>query len=308
MDPFQKQASTNEEDVILLVVSKGLPDFIRNTLTSIRRCGATARICIALPQIALAEVKVAASGFQNVQFVFLEEISAVDYSDMSKYFDYGSKEFRRFMGSKWRAIRFLLESGFARVIYTDVDVAWIRNPLPLIKQTLKCYEIAIQTEGVETFPPDYCCGFMSFRDSEFVIGLLKQLEALQPDTEAIGDQAVFNRLVASSNDLLYRIHGLSELLFANGLSAAKTSVIDDVLVANVRPMIFHANWTVGIENKHLLLQRTGNWLIDQIPKGSFDKKHALARAIVWVLGPVGRPIAQRIFKNSRFAYLTVPPE
>ena len=71
---------------------------------------------------------------------------------MTKYFNYGSEEFCRFMTSKWIAIRFLLQCGFARVIYTDVDVASIRNPLPLLKQALEYYEIAIQTGSRGEFP------------------------------------------------------------------------------------------------------------------------------------------------------------
>jgi hypothetical protein len=300
MDRFQDQANINKGEVILFVVSKGLSDFIQNTITSIRRCGVTTTICIALPRNALAEVKVAASDFQNVEFVFLEEICGFDYSAMTKYFDYDSEEFCHFMTSKWIAIRFLLQCGFARVIYTDVDVAWIRNPLPLLKQALEYYEMAIQTEAVESFPPQYCCGFMSFRNSEFVIGVLKQLVDLHLRAhEPTDDQDIFNRLVASSNDLLYRIHGLSELLFANGLNANKTSDNHDILIANVRPMIFHANWTIGVENKRLLLQRGGNWLIDQTAKTSFNKKIRLL--IIRFLGPKGTRIVRRL-SNTKSRY------
>jgi hypothetical protein len=299
MDRFQDQTNTNKDDVILFLVSKGLSDFIQNAITSIRRCGVTATICIALPRHALAEIKVASSGFNNIEYVILEEICGVDYSRMTKYFDYGSEEFCHFMSAKWIAIRFLLEGGFDRVIYTDVDIAWIRNPLPLLKQALERYEMAIQTEAMDTFPPQYCCGFMSFRNSEFVIGLLKQLEDLHLralSNETAGDQAVFNNLVASSNDLLYRIHGLSEHLFANGLNTNNMSENRDILVANVRPMIFHANWTVGVKNKRLLLQRRGHWLIGQPVEKPFDKnKKRLAIAIARFLGPKSKRIVRRLF-------------
>jgi nucleotide-diphospho-sugar transferase len=303
MNRFQDRANINKDEVILFLVSNGLSDFIQNAITSIRRCGVTTTICIALPRHALAEVKVAASGFQNVEYAFLEEISDFDYSAITEYFNYGSEKFSRFMNAKWRAIRFLLECGFARVIYTDVDVVWIRNPLPLLKQALQCFEMAIQTEGMESFPPEYCCGFMSFRNSNFVIGLLKQLEDLHLRALSNGsasDQAVFNRLVASSNDLLYRIHGLSELLFANGLNATRPSDNRDILVQTADPMIIHANWTIGLENKRLLLQRGGNWLIDQPAKCLFDKKNRLASASVLSLGPKSKRIAKRLLKSIRF--------
>ena len=309
MEQFQNHSEIKKDEVILIVVSNGLPDFIRNAIASIRRCEGATTICIALPKDALAEVKVAVSGFRNVEFAVLEELWDFDYSAMTKYFHYGSKEFSRFTASKWKAIRYLLERGFSRVIYTDVDIAWIRSPSPILRQALSHFEIAIQTEGVESFPPQYCCGFMAFRNSEFVTGLLKHLEKLHAlREEPADDQVVFNELVATSSDLLHRIHGLSELLFANGLSAGKSSVNSDILVTEVSPMIFHANWTIGLENKRLLLQRTGLWLVAEPSKSPSDKKALFAFAIVRFLGLKGRPIAQKLLKGTRFSYLAARPE
>jgi hypothetical protein len=260
------------EDAILLVVSAGLSDFIRNTLASIERsCAAESMICIALPQAALTEVQTAVSRWVNVKYVLLEDICPADYSWIREYHEYGSEAFGRFTTLKWVAIRFLLKSGFRRVTYTDVDIAWMRNPMPLLRALLQTYEIAIQTEGRDTFPPSYCCGFMSFRNSKFVFRLLDKLEKAYRDIvkiePTVDDQTVFNRVIASSEDMVHRVFGLSEQLFANGLMAGAIVSHDDqlakVLVSHMNTMIFHANWTIGLDNKRLLLQRTGNWLIDQ---------------------------------------------
>jgi hypothetical protein len=224
MDPFEPLGRGETEDAILLVVSKGLPDFIQNTLVSIERVGlANSMICIALPQNALAEVQTAVSGFKNIKYVLLEDICGADYSSIVEYQNYGSEAFGRFTASKWSAIRFLLQSGFQRVTYTDVDIAWMRDPMPLLKAALKIYEMAIQTEGTDNFPPQCCTGFMSLRNSEFTIALLNQLEKTHIDmvkTEPrTDDQIVFNRLIAGSRSVILRIFSLSELLFANGLNA-----------------------------------------------------------------------------------------
>ena len=40
------------------------------------------------------------------------------------------------------------------------------------------------------------------------------------------------------------------------------AIASKVFKGKIDPIIFHANLTVGIANKRLLLQRTGNWLID----------------------------------------------
>jgi hypothetical protein len=270
MDPLQPLSDSRPESVILLVVSGGVSDFVQNTLISIRRSGAANNtVCIAAPEAALREIETAISDVDNVKYCTLEEVCRKDYSCMGKYQRYGSELFGRFTASKCAAIRFLLQSGIARVIYTDVDIAWIRNPVPLVDQVLDAFDIAIQTEGIGRFPPQYCTGFMCVRNSEFAVELLDRLERTHLETlEAepkVDDQIVFNRVVANSRDVMHRIFCLSELLFANGLSAglimAQNDDISALVASRARQMIFHANWTAGLPNKRLLLQRTGNWFV-----------------------------------------------
>jgi hypothetical protein len=270
MNRFQPSGRSGFEDAIVLVVSSGLPDFVRNALLTIARAGvADCAICLAVPADALPEMQAASVGFQQVCYIPLEEVRPDDYSAMVRYQNYGNAAFARFTVSKWAAIRFLLNAGYQRVTYADVDVAWIRDPLPLLRRVLQIFEMAIQTEGTEHFPPQFCTGFMSVRNSEFTLRLLDQLERLHlatVETEpSAHDQVVLNRLLAGSPGLTQRIFGLSELLFANGLVAAalgaRESALDQILAGRIAPMIFHANWTLGLERKRLLLQRTGNWLV-----------------------------------------------
>jgi hypothetical protein len=198
MHRFQPASNGDLEDAILLVVSCGLSEFIQNTLASIERSGAKCRICIALSQNALAEVQAAVSRWTNVEYFFLDDICLADYSwiRIGEYKDFGSEAFNRFTVSKWAAIRFLLNSGFRRVTYTDIDVAWMRNPMPLLRAALRVYEVAMQTEGREQFPPLYCTGFMSFRNSEFTIATLDNLEKINIEIvkrdSKEHDQNIFN--------------------------------------------------------------------------------------------------------------------
>lgn len=254
----------------MLVVSRGLPDFVRNALLSIERAGVTeCDVCLAFPENALPEMEEASAGFPQVLYVPLEEVCTEGYSPLVQYQNYGNAAFARFTVSKWAAIRSLLNAGYRRVTFADADVAWMRNPLPLLQHVLKTFEVAAQTEGTEHFPPAFCTGFMSWRKSEFTLRLLEQLERFHVatvETEATAhDQVVFNRIVAGSPGLTQRIFGLSELLFANGLIATAVAVrdaaLERILTGRIEPIIFHANWTMGLERKRLLLQRTGNWLV-----------------------------------------------
>jgi hypothetical protein len=264
MTPISPAHSSCQE-TILLVVSRGLSDFIQNTLTSIERCfDERVSICLALPRNALDEVSAAVSRWPYVVYFVLDDIGQDDYSWLGGYHDHATDAFVRFMRSKWLAIEFLLKLGFQRVTYTDIDIAWRHNPMALLRSALNVYEVAIQTEGVKAFPPIYCAGFMSWRKSPFTLGLLDDLKKASLSNPTINDQKIF-RAVVVHNELVQRIFALSELQFANGLLARalepRDEAIENFPVKPLDPIIFHANWTVGLKNKRLLLERTGNWLL-----------------------------------------------
>jgi len=268
---FQASGGPSAEDAIVLVVSSGLADFVRNALLSIQRAGVKdCVVCVASPESALPELQQASAGIADVRHIPLEEVRPDDYSPMTRYQLYGNAAFARFTVSKWAALRFVLNAGYRRVTFADADVAWLRNPLPLLRRVLQTFEMALQTEGTEHFPPAFCTGFMSVRRSDFTLRLLEQLEKLHlatVETEATAhDQVIFNRLLAGSPGLTQRIFGLSELLFANGLVAAalavRDSALDQLLAGRLAPMIFHANWTLGLDRKRRLLERTGNWRLE----------------------------------------------
>jgi hypothetical protein len=58
---------------------------------------------------------------------------------------------------------------------------------------------------------------------------------------------------------------LSEGLFINGLGYRnlldKPAAVAP-LHGRLEPFVFHANWTVGLENKRKLMKQTGTWLLD----------------------------------------------
>jgi hypothetical protein len=181
----------------------------------------------------------------------------------------GTAGFGKFTIYKWIIIKNLLNQGIQNVIYTDVDIAWRINPIELLQKINHNYDLAIQTEGEAYFPPHYCTGFMSFANTTFSHQLLDSLIELQIEVSEINptfhDQFVFNTLVDRNVDLVNNIFPLSEILFANGLTAKLMSTTDSDLekiqMVQPQPMIFHANCTVGLENKKKMLQKTGNWLL-----------------------------------------------
>jgi hypothetical protein len=169
------------------------------------------------------------------------------------------------------AILKLFEAGYERVTFSDVDIAWRRDPMPLLRVVLLHYELAIQTEGQPSYPPHCCTGYMSWRNSEFNLRWLTELQAVHKQNlqknPSIHDQTVFNRLLVQHPDLVRRLYPLSECTFAVGLFAPALALKDPDLLAlashRLDPMIFHANWAIGLAQKKVMLERTGNWLLER---------------------------------------------
>jgi hypothetical protein len=256
---------------IIMVVSGGLEEFISNTIASMESCK------IDLSNVVIFAPRNVKNSFNKLQLfssvgsiLALEDITNQDSLNKNDdYYNYGSSEFGEFTIYKWKAIKCLLEEGFQNIIYTDVDIAWRRNPIDLLETIHKTYDVTLQTEGSSYFPPHFCTGFMSFANTKFSHELLASL--IESHTNIIQtnptyhDQLVFNNVIQSNPYIAKSIFPLSEILFANGLLAKLMSTSDELLEeiqsGQPNPMIFHANWTVGLESKKRMLQQTGNWFI-----------------------------------------------
>ena len=224
------------------------------------------------------------------EIVAIEDLApAASLDRHDGYHEFGTPDFGRFTAFKWLGIRHLLAKGARNVVYSDVDVAWRRDPLPLLVAIHQFYEVCLQTEGVVAFPPPFCTGFMSFRNSKFCLDFLDHLlqaQLARGRTEPQAhDQIVFNDVVVRNPRLITSIFPLSEILFANGLLARSMAPpaggeLAKLTTGEADPMIFHANWTIGLASKQRLLELTGNWI------GSDARPTAGDRAT----GPVtGRP-------------------
>lgn len=255
---------------ILLVVSGGLTELTHNLLESLRRCAVPSdRVSIVAPAAAIEELAALRRLYKLPEFVTLDEVVAGMPSGVhSRYFDFGSPEFGRFTLYKWLAVRRALAAGIGHVIYSDVDVAWRRDPIPMLQSIAQLYDLALPTEGIPQFPPFFCTGLMSFRDSQFSRDLLDFMIRLHTEKAAsepsLNDQDLFNRVVAQTPQMLGNIFPLPELVFANGAAATlmrPETELAKLQVYRADPVLFHANFTVGVENKKKLLQATGNWLL-----------------------------------------------
>ncbi|MBI2311662.1 MAG: hypothetical protein HYU77_04070 [Betaproteobacteria bacterium] len=268
--PDPKAAFAGAPFVVLLVISGGLNQFTANTLKSLRRVGVPPQsICLFCSAAAKPEIEPLFPVLGPSKLLVLEDVvESREPANGEAYSDYGTADFGRFTFNKWKAIQWLMEAGAKQVIYTDVDIAWRRNPIPLLLSIAKVFDVALQTECQPTFPPHFCTGFMSLRNSPFTHALLQSLvkvhmTMLKAKPE-IHDQQVFNALVSRNLKLMKNIFPLSEAVFPNGLLARfftrQDPELGKLFDARIQHAIFHANFTVGLDNKRKMLEITGNWL------------------------------------------------
>jgi Nucleotide-diphospho-sugar transferase len=264
---------TEAGPVIALLCTRGMEAFLLNAIQGILQTGIDAsQIIVGCPNNALSSVKSSVRLHSvQVQVISTQELSENE-AELEKYSSFGSRSFTDISWKKIFFIRHLIEL-HPHVIYADLDISWIRNPLPYLMEVAKVYPLAIQTEGLPRFPPAFCCGFASFVKSEKAIAFLDALiefNSAQLDSDnRLDDQVACQQLIEKDLTWLHDIYCLPEALFLNGLGyrnlqndAAGPCPMEGELL----PFLFHANWTVGIDNKRKLLTSTGTWLLGDSPQ------------------------------------------
>ena len=183
------------------------------------------------------------------------------------YVDYGSEPFILINWEKVRFIRWLLDR-YRHVVYADLDVGWLADPLWYLDAIATHFPLALQSEALRRFPPVLCWGFLQARSSdltrELLDTMLRDYDARPPHAPLLDEQASFDKMLRGEPGLLAHVHPLSEALFVNG-PGYRTLVHDAAaatpMLGRIEPFVFHANWTVGLDNKRRLMKQTGTWLI-----------------------------------------------
>jgi hypothetical protein len=263
------------QPVVAMFCTLGMEAFLSNAIQGILRTGIDAgQILVGCPNNALGSVKAVTDlHSERIQIISTQQLSENEEA-MQGYSGFGSPSFNDISWKKIFFIRKLIEI-HPHVIYADLDIGWIRNPLHYLSEVAMAYPMAFQTEGLARFPPAICCGFASFARSQRTIAFLDALiefNASQVDSEKrLDDQAACQRLIENDLTWLHDIYCLPEALFLNGLGYRNVQNVGArpcTMEGELLPFLFHANWTVGYENKRKLLIGTGTWLLDDIPPTS----------------------------------------
>lgn len=257
----------NEHVIVALVATKGLEDFLDNSLTGLRRVGIDPRIVhVARPD----------NGADTIDPVIRRAGAVVhpfaDFGDhlpaVHDYAEYGTEPFIAINWAKVRFLRWLLQR-YRHVVYADLDVGWLADPLWYLDAIARIFPLAFQTEGLRRFPPVLCWGFLSAKSSAATLALfdtmLADYDSRPRGHPQLDEQNTLDTMITKNPNLLGDIHLLSEGLFVNGIGyrTLLTSPTPAVpLQGSLEPFVFHANWTVGLANKRALMKQTGTWLLD----------------------------------------------
>ncbi len=251
---------------ILLTATAGLEDFTLNAVLGIQQTG------ISLKDVVLVVDEVTAAAYSNIPLFGACAIHTYDQALPSYKVDlpadyavYGTSSFSHVMSFRIPIILRLLDQG-RNLLFADVDVAWLRNPLSYLDEVLKHFPMAMQTEAVPVFPPVYCMGFMALAPRSETVTLLKSFQKEFIDDRLLNSstsmQATFHRLLRESPSLSKDIFPLPESQFPNGLLHGlinNKSESNELIESDVKPFIIHANFTRGLDNKRAILRKCGAW-------------------------------------------------
>ena len=255
----------NRNPALLLMYTSGFKEFLENLLQN-------------LVDISLSDCEVrimAASRDEDELLELVKKYKLPIYVDVEGALDeisgskdatyiYGTPCFNQLMYQKVLFLQRNLHA-YRHVIYSDLDVAWLRNPIPHLREIHKEHSFAFQSEAQSVSRKTLCFGFVSIRSSVisryFISSLVKNLKPSGSLALHESDQEALNRLHQTSRYFHRTVYVLSEALFPNGLGYKLFAKDDEdaQLTQKLEPYIFHANFVVGLPKKRYLLQKYGNW-------------------------------------------------
>jgi len=209
-----------------------------------------------------------------VGYIDVSDIANLSLPDDTIYFDLSlsleltGKAYRGFDDSsffqivrlKWELISHAMSLSYKTVIYSDLDVIWLRNAAECVEDTFKQFstpKVLIQSFTRGTELPCLCMGFVALKvdpQTQHFIDLCKKRHTeLSTANTMLGDDEVVSQ-VFRDMDYPGWIRELPQSTFPTGnIYPLYIRHFRFRKMERVRPYILHLNYVVGIESKLLLL-------------------------------------------------------
>lgn len=249
--------------VVCLLVVNRIPHFPKAAVMSILKYS-TARIVVGY--VSKSDIEDIPSD-DRVDFLDLSDhlIDSRRTYTHGEYREYGSDAYLSVVALKWSLVEHCLTLGEPEaVIYCDVDVIWLDDAAYDVTAAFRArpaVQLLVQSQDVSAAVWQPCAGFMAYRGSKRALEIVRQCnkrhhEALLhlPPEGSVDDETVLRDYfphstpgeIQSLPQAAYPVGSLANLYrreaFLPGLDAP-------------RPIIFHANFVIGMNAKAELLNR-----------------------------------------------------
>ncbi|XP_071477387.1 uncharacterized protein [Diadema antillarum] len=236
--------------VILASTNSAFLDFTDNWLESLKRCGISSGITL------VAEDHSAYYYLNNRTDIDLDVLLTDEAESPSEKLLFDSPEYKRLVNKRPSYVLRLLENGHD-VLFSDVDIVWLKNPLPYFDDK---HDVWLQEDQHD--PPVYCAGFTLYRSTPWGIKLVKEWVKELGRHPTLPDQRVLNNLLKKDR-------------YQQGL---KRAVMDPTLFPNgnlffdpkwraansgVETVMVHNNWIIGHDLKVERFKQEGLWYLDE---------------------------------------------
>lgn len=236
-----------------------------------------------LPEMAISSLRAVTNSEIYIGFINDEDIENIpeysgisyvrlapeDFSkEQSSYQDFTQNNFFSLVQFKWVLLENVLDVSRAGiVIYVDLDVLWVQNPIPSIEKLLESDDciIAIQDFTKDVSSPNLCMGFFAIKNSPKSLSLLK-------DAKILHAQMLEENVKVGDDDVITEMYKLEKWKNSFYLLPQATFPVGNLanLFSNKnfypglsfpKPYIFHTNYVIGnqrkIEFMHLMAIRFG---------------------------------------------------
>lgn len=198
----------------------------------------------------------------RIQYIKLELISGdVTSGVQAQYQDFSTDNFYQIVQYKWQLLLKLMEIGFTYIVYSDTDVYWNLDPLPVIEKVFQqrpWVDLQIQSFTDNPSDPKLCMGFVALRvtpgNRNFIEKCAVRHRNESSVRKRIGDDDIVT-LEFAEKGFPASILELPQSTFPVGrmLKLYRRKSIMPGL-GSPDPYIFHANYVVGLTNKLILIK------------------------------------------------------
>ena len=245
-----------------------------------------------LPEIAINSLRAVSNS--EIYIGYIEEtdienipkLSGINYVKLTQrdsfivsnvYQDFTQSDFYSLVQYKWILLQKVLDTSRASVVvYVDLDVLWIKNPLPSIESVLggNNYIVAIQDFTKDVSSPNLCMGFVAIKNCLDSHSLLKEASVLHAqmleENDKVGDDDVITKMFEMDKwrdsffllpQSTFPVGNLANLYSSRNLYPG---------LSFPKPYIFHTNYVIGNQRKVDFMRLMAKQFGVPVNSGKFD--------------------------------------